>query len=89
MNEEAIRLLKHEGQIHALAHAWLLLAAQLEVQGLSEPEPLERSLLATNWQGAPFEPHAHTTMLYLIDQMAEARDRRQSRDRYQSTGLDE
>lgn len=89
MNEEAIRLLQLEGQVHALARAWLLLAAQLEVHGLSEPDSLERSLLATNWQGAPFEPYAHTTMQYLIDQLAEARDTRQSRNNYQSTGLEE
>lgn len=89
MDVEEIRLLQIEGQIHALTRAWLLLAAQMEMQGLSDPEPLERSLLATHWQGAPFEPHAHKAMQYLVDQLADAREARQRRDRYRATGLDE
>lgn len=89
MDDEEIRLLQIEGQIHALAHAWLLLAAQMEMQGLSDPERLERALLAPNWQGAAFEPHAHKAMRYLVDQLAEARASRLRRDRYLATGLDE
>lgn len=89
MNEEEIRLLQLEGQVHALARAWLLLTAQLEMQGLHDPEPLERSLLATHWQGAAFEPHAHKAMQHLVEQLTEARASRQRRDRYRSTGLDE
>lgn len=89
MDLEEIRLLQLEGQLQALAQAWLQLAAQLEIQGLSNPEPLERSLLTTDWQGAPFEPHAHKTMCYLVEQLSDARERRRQIDRYRSTGLEE
>lgn len=89
MDLDEVRLLQLEGQVHALARAWLLLAAQMERQGLNDPESLDRALLATHWQGAAFEPHAHKTMQYLVDQLAEARESRQRRDRYQSTGFEE
>ena len=89
MNVEEIRLLQIEGQIHALARSWLVLAAQMEILGMIDPESLASSLLATNWQGAPFEPHAHRTMQFLVDQLADARETRQRRDRYLATGLDE
>lgn len=89
MDAEEIRLLQIEGQIHALARAWLYLAAHMEMQGLLAPGSLDRSMLATHWQGAPFEPHAHKAMQYLLDQLADARESRERRDRYRATGLDE
>lgn len=89
MDVEEIRLLQVEGQIHAMARAWLYLAAEMEMQGLLDPESLERSMLATHWQGAPFEPHAHKAMQYLVDQLADARESRQRLERYRATGLDE
>lgn len=89
MNVEEIRLLQAEGQIHALARAWLYLAAQMEMHGLLDSEALERSMLATHWHEAPFEPHAHKAMQYLVDQLADARESRQRLDRYRATGLDE
>lgn len=89
MDAHEIRLLQIEGQIHALARAWLYLAANAEMQGLLDHEALDRSLLATGWNGAPFEPHANRTMQYLVDEMADARASREHAARYRETGLDE
>lgn len=89
MDADEVRLLQIEGQIHALARAWLYLAANAEMQGLLDHEALDRSMLATNWQGAPFEPHAHRTMQHLVDEMADARASRERAARYRETGLDE
>lgn len=88
MNEDEVRLLQLEGQVHALAQAWLLLAATLEMRELSDPQSLEQALLAQHWQGAAFEPHAQSTARYLVEQLGEARERRQQRDSYRSTGPD-
>lgn len=89
MDVEEIRLLQIEGQIHALARAWLHTAAALEAQGLLDPGVLERSLLSAHWKGADFEPHAHRTMQHLVDQLTDGRERRQRTGRYLSTGRDE
>lgn len=89
MDEQEVRLLQIEGQIHALAQAWLYLAAAMEMQGPIDPEVLEHSMLAANWRGAPQEPHAQRMMQHLVEQLAEARESRQRTDRYRSTGLDE
>lgn len=89
MDAHEIRLLQMEGQIHALARAWLHTAAALEIQQLLEPASTERCLLAAHWDGAAFEPHAHQAMQYLVEQLADARENRQLRERYAATGLDE
>lgn len=89
MGDQEVRLLQIEGQIHALSRAWLYLAAQVEIQELADPEVLERSMLSTNWQGAPFEQHAHGMMQSLIADLSDARERRLQIDPYQSTGRDE
>lgn len=88
MYEDGVRLLQLEGQVHALAQAWLLLAATLEMRGLSDPQSLEQALLAQHWQGAAFEPHGQRMMRCLVEQLGEARERRQQRDGYRSTGPD-
>jgi hypothetical protein len=89
MNDDEIRLLKIEGQINALAHAWLRLAAELEVQGQMDPQALRDSLLRANWQGAPMEPYAQQLMRYLVDELAEARESRDRQAHYRLTGKDE
>lgn len=83
---EEVRLLQVEGQIQALARSWLYLAAQLELQGV-DPAPLERSMLGTSWPDAQVEPHAQAMMQALVEQLAGAREGRQSR--YQATGRDD
>lgn len=89
MDEQEVRLLQIEGQIHALARAWLYLAAGMEMRGLLDPEALEQSMLGTNWQGAPLEPHANRAMQHLVEQLAAARETRRQTDLYRSTGRDE
>lgn len=89
MDVEEVRLLQIEGQIHALAQAWLYLAAAMEMRGEIDPEVLAHSMLNANWQGAPLEPHAQRMMQHLVELLAAARENRKRKDRYQSTGLDE
>lgn len=89
MDAREIRHLQVEGQIHALAQAWLFVAAQLEQLGAIDPPVLERAMLGTHWQGAPFEPHASQMLEHLAGQLRDVREQRQRIDRYRSTGLDE
>lgn len=89
MDAQEIRQLQVEGQVHALAQAWLFVAAQLEQLGAIDPPVLERAMLGTHWQGAPFEPHANQLLVHLADQLRDVREQRQRTDRYRSTGLDE
>lgn len=77
MNVNEVRLLQVEGQIQALARAWLYLAANAELQGLLDHQVLDRSMLSTHWHGAPFEPHAIRTMQQLVDELTEARVNRE------------
>jgi hypothetical protein len=75
MNMEQ-RFLKIEGQIQALARAWLHLAAISEEAGNHEPEQLENSLLATQWSGHPVEPYAHRMLQHMLADLADARENR-------------
>ncbi|WP_420598616.1 hypothetical protein [Neptuniibacter sp.] len=70
------RLLQLEGQVQALAQAWLHLAVTSEVAGNHDPEALEAALLNRTWSGHPVEPHAQQLMSELVDELAKARDRR-------------
>jgi len=88
MDAQEVRLLQIEGQMNALAQAWLFLAAEMEQQGAIDPCSLERSLLAVNWRGAPLELHGQRLMQQLVEQLADAREQRRQRSRYQATGLD-
>lgn len=82
MYEDGVRLLQLEGQVHALARAWLQLAAAVEIEGLTDPAVLDEVLLGSRWPGLEIEPHAQRTMQHLVEQLAEARANRRLRDHY-------
>lgn len=69
-----------EAQVNALAQGWLRLAAALEVGGVVAPGQIEVSLRTARWPERPFELEALKTIEWLCDQLAEARDARQSLD---------
>jgi hypothetical protein len=89
MEIDEIRLLHLEGQMHALARAWLHTAAALEIQGSLEAEQTESSLLPAHWSGAPFESHAQHTLRYLVEQLQQARETRRRQENYRLTGRDD
>lgn len=80
MNEA--RLLQVEGQIQALAQAWLRLAAQVEMAGERSgpvsPDRLDKSLSAVKWPNAaaPVAAAAEQMLGDLVQQLACARSRR-------------
>ena len=72
------RIERLEAQVNALAQGWLRLAAVLEVQGLVSPEGIDQALLSVRWPGHPIETEATKTLVWLTDQLAEARSARRS-----------
>jgi hypothetical protein len=70
------RFLKLEGQVQALAQAWLHLAAASEIVGGHNPEELSCALLQRQWPDEAFEPHAQAMLLGLVEQLELARKRR-------------
>ncbi|WP_218580327.1 hypothetical protein [Pseudomonas sp. J380] len=72
------RIDRLEAQVNALAQGWLRLAAALEVGGAAAPGQIERSLRTVRWPEQPFELEAVKTLVWLCDQLAEARGARQS-----------
>ena len=72
------RIDRLEAQVNALAQGWLRLAAALEVGGVVAPGQIEESLRTARWPEQPFELGAMTTVDWLCEQLAEARDVRQS-----------
>ena len=72
------RIDRLEAQVNALAQGWLRLAAALEVGGVVAPGQIEQSLRTARWPGQSFELEAVKTVEWLCDQLAQARDVRQS-----------
>lgn len=72
------RIDRLEAQLNALAQGWLRLAAALEVGGVVAPGQIDHSLQTARWPGQPFEAEALKTVAWLCDQLAQARDVRQS-----------
>ncbi len=72
------RIEKLEAQVNALAQGWLRLAAALEVQGLVSPDDIDRALQSARWPGQPIEAEATKTLVWLCDQLSEARHARRS-----------
>ncbi len=70
------RLLKLEGQVQALAQAWLHLAATSEIAGGHNPDGLNSALRQQRWPGAAFEPYAQAMLSKLVDQLELARQHR-------------
>jgi len=70
------RLLKLEGQVQALAQAWLHLAAASEAVGSHNPDGLSSALQQRRWPGAAFEPYAQAMMSGLTEQLELARQHR-------------
>lgn len=70
------RLLKLEGQVQALAQAWLHLAAASEAAGGHNPDGLSSALQQRRWPDAAFEPYAQAMLSGLVDQLEQARQHR-------------
>lgn len=74
MNDQmAIQL---QGQIQALAQAWLRLAAAGEINGGHDGPQLDDALLNVTWPGQSFEPPAQAFLQGLVDQLQQARSNR-------------
>lgn len=68
-----------EGQMNALAQAWLHLAAELELQGAIDAPRLEQALRHRRWPDNPqVNREGRETLRWLCDQLADARSHRQS-----------
>ncbi|MFJ7792936.1 hypothetical protein [Pseudomonas sp. NPDC096950] len=72
------RIDRLEAQVNALAQGWLRLAAALEVGGVVAAGQIDQALRTARWPGQPFELEAVKTAEWLCDQLAHARDVRQS-----------
>lgn len=70
------RIEKLEAQVNALAQGWLRLVAILEVEGLVTPGRIDQALHSIHWPGQPIEAEATRTLVWLCDQLAEARNAR-------------
>lgn len=70
------RLLKLEGQVQALAQAWLHLAAVCETAGGKNQDGLSNALRQQRWRGAAFEPYALAMLTELAEQLDLARAHR-------------
>lgn len=76
---DAQRIQQLEGQINALAHAWLTLVAALETQEGFDAEGLQASLRKRYWpQNPALNAEARKALNWLCDQLDEARSNRQS-----------
>lgn len=79
-NDEILEL---RGQINALSQAWLHLTAYLEMHLNFDSSDLEHDLLKKTWKGHPIEPHAKLMCQQLVQQLRNARDRREYSDALQ------
>lgn len=70
------RLLKLEGQVQALAQAWLHLAAASETGRGHNPSGLSCALSKQRWPDAAFEPYAQAMLSGLAEQLELARQHR-------------
>lgn len=76
---DAQRIQQLEGQINALAHAWLTLVAALETQEGFDAVGLQASLRKRRWpQNPELNVEGRSTLNWLCDQLDEARSARQS-----------
>lgn len=76
---DAQRITQLEGQINALAHAWLTLVAALETQEGFDAAGLQASLRKRRWpQNPALNEYARPAVSWLCDQLDEARSARQS-----------
>ncbi|MGQ0708727.1 MAG: hypothetical protein ACT4NV_03155 [Rhodoferax sp.] len=77
MNDERIQRL--EGQVNAMAHAWLTLVAALETQEGFDAAGLQASLRKRRWpQNPALNAQARPTLAWLCDQLDDARMARRS-----------
>lgn len=84
------RIAQLEGQVNALAHAWLTLVAALETQEGFDAEGLQASLRKRRWpQNPAVNAEARPAMNWLCDQLDEARAVRQSRGHPAETRSDQ
>ncbi|WP_353189556.1 hypothetical protein [Pandoraea pnomenusa] len=80
--DESRRIKQLEGQVNALAHAWLTLVAALEVQGGFDAAGLQASLLERRWpKNHAVNEEARPTLAWLCEQLDEARAARLSAER--------
>lgn len=74
MNAMEARVLKLEGQMNAMAQAWLYLAASIEMQCGAELSEMERALCAKRWPGGPLiDAEARQTLQWLCKELSAAR----------------
>jgi hypothetical protein len=73
------RIQQLEGQINAMAHAWLTLVAALETQEGFDATGLQASLRKLRWPQSPaLNPEARSTLNWLCHQLDQARAARLS-----------
>ncbi|SIQ30397.1 hypothetical protein [Marinobacterium stanieri] len=63
------RLLKLEGQVQALAQAWLHLASASETGGGHGLNGLSNALSKQRWPDTAFEPYAQAMLSGLVEQL--------------------
>lgn len=74
MNTMEARVLKLEGQMNAMAQAWLYLAAAVEMQCGAELSEMERALCAKRWPGGQLiDAEARQTLQWLCKELSAAR----------------
>ncbi|QBP09833.1 hypothetical protein [Cupriavidus metallidurans] len=77
--DDTQRIQQLEGQVNALAHAWLTLVAALETQEGFDAAGLQASLRKRRWpQNPALNAEARPTLSWLCDCLDEARTTRQS-----------
>ncbi|VVD97619.1 hypothetical protein PCO31110_01970 [Pandoraea communis] len=80
--DESRRIKQLEGQVNALAHAWLTLVAALETQDGFDASSLQASLRERRWpQNHTVNTEARPTLAWLCEQLDEARAARLSTER--------
>lgn len=81
MDATEARLVKLEGQMNALAQAWLYLAAAVEMHG-ANLEPMKAALCRKRWPGRPeIEAEAQDSLRWLCRELTAARNVREARFR--------
>lgn len=80
MNAMEARMLKLEGQMNAMAQAWLYLAASVEMQCGADLVVMERALGAKRWPTDPqIDIEARETLQWLCQELSAARAAREMR----------
>lgn len=79
MDATEARFLKLEGQMNALAQAWLYLAATVELHG-ANLEPMKAALCDKRWPEEPeIETEARRSLRWLCRELTAAREVREAR----------